>query len=331
MPEGELLGIHTQIFEMAMIYIILNWNKCELTLQCISQLSGQEPSAAILVVDNGSSAAEREQLTKGLTENGFTAIEEGAPYPDKCDLPERILLLLRLKRNCGYATGNNYALKLCKELGFDYAIILNNDVVVESANSEAIGRLLSSDERIALIGVDVIQHGRHINPLTSSDSALFLCLSKVLYPLFYPLIQFLYASNRRRIRKISVQGVYRLGRNEFISGCFFACNIRALSEVGNFDSRTFLYSEEIILKTRLEAKGYICVYMSTISVQHRHEETTKLLHWREKDKHLSESQAYYLKEYRGFGPVRLLAVHVGDSTWRYLWRPVTIALSKLLL
>jgi GT2 family glycosyltransferase len=313
-----------------MIYIILNWNKPELTLQCIAQLSGQEPSAAILVVDNGSSTVEREHLTKCLGESGFTVIEEGAPYPNEHDLPERILLLLCLKSNYGYATGNNCALKLCHELGFDYAIIMNNDVVVNSAVSEAIRPLFSSDERIALVGVDVVQRNRHINPLAHSDSALFLFLSHVLYPIFYPLIRFMHASARRRARKLSVRGVYRLAKNEYLSGCFFACNIRALSDVGNFDTRTFLYGEEIILKARLEAKKFTCVYLSTVSVQHRHAETTNLLHWRELDKHLSESYAYYLKEYRGFGSVRLLAVRVGCKVWRCLWRPVTVTLNKLI-
>lgn len=285
---------------------------------------------AILVVDNGSSAAERNSLIKCLAANDCAIVEEGAPYQNRHDLSQSKLILYLLKHNYGYATGNNYALKYCRDLGYKYAVIINNDVVVNSANSDAIIRLFSSDERIALIGVDVIQRSKHINPICIIDSALFLCLSNLLYPLFYPVIRFLQTSTRRRANKRSVAGVYSLRKNECLSGCFCACNIRALSEVDYFDSRTFLYGEEIILKAKMDAKNYKCLYLSNISVEHRHAETTKLVHWRELDRHLSESHEYYLKEYRGFGAFRLLAVNVGDNVRRFLWRPVTIALSRLI-
>jgi len=314
-----------------MIYIVLNWNKPDLTLQCVSQLLRYESSASVLVVDNGSATVERERLTKRLADSGFTTVDEGTPYPNGHGTSERVLLLLRLKRNYGYAVGNNHALELCKGLGFNYATILNNDVLISSGNSKALADVLSSDQRVAVVGVDVVQHGRHINPLAFRDGVLVLCLTKALYPLFYLLVRFLqFSLIRRATRNCSAQGVYQLGRKEYLSGCYFACSVRALSEVGYFDPGTFLNYEEPILKARLEARGYTCAYISSVAVQHRGGETKKDVDQRELDRYSSESLTHYLQEYRGFGPVRLLAVHAGDLVWRCLWRPMTVLVKQAL-
>lgn len=86
--------------------VVLNWNNAAITLECIRPLlAAREPSLEVVVVDNGSSAEDRDALRAG---------SEGA-------------ILLENAENLGFARGVNVGLRQCIDNGYASICILNND------------------------------------------------------------------------------------------------------------------------------------------------------------------------------------------------------------
>ncbi len=91
------------------VVIVLNWNRRDLTLQCLRSLDRlQYENVTILVVDNGS------------RDGSLEAVEAAYPRVQRLALPE----------NSGFARGNNAGLELALKAGPDWIMFLNNDTEV---------------------------------------------------------------------------------------------------------------------------------------------------------------------------------------------------------
>ena len=91
--------------------VIVNWNSYEDTLDCIESISNiKYENHEIIIVDNGSTDCSGEQL-----EHDF----------------EHINVIFN-ETNRGFSGGVNTGLEQAIEAGSDYALILNNDTIVES-------------------------------------------------------------------------------------------------------------------------------------------------------------------------------------------------------
>jgi hypothetical protein len=98
-------------YSFAFAIIILNWNQCKQTMQCLDSLResiGSSIELFTIVVDNGSTDDSIEQIK--------------ATYPS--------VKLLEMGENLGYAAGNNVGIRYALEHGAEVICILNNDVVV---------------------------------------------------------------------------------------------------------------------------------------------------------------------------------------------------------
>src|SRR5512133_2077048 len=92
------------------VIVILNWNGCVETLECLETLSSIDyPRSQPIVVDNGS------------TDESLAVLR--AAYPD--------LQIIETGRNLGYAGGNNVGITKALQMGAEYVLILNNDARLE--------------------------------------------------------------------------------------------------------------------------------------------------------------------------------------------------------
>lgn len=89
--------------------IIVNYNGIHDTLDCILSLRNSTVQLDIVVVDNGSSPSQAEELRK--TDSG--------------------LVVIRSENNLGFSGGNNVGIKYALCHGADYIMLINNDTVVE--------------------------------------------------------------------------------------------------------------------------------------------------------------------------------------------------------
>jgi GT2 family glycosyltransferase len=92
--------------------VILAWNHLNDTLECLESLRKSEKvNPFLVVVDNGS--------TDGTFETIYSLYKENK------------VKVIRSERNLGIAGGYNLGLNYLVDLGYDYILITNNDVVVE--------------------------------------------------------------------------------------------------------------------------------------------------------------------------------------------------------
>lgn len=104
--------------------IILNWNSSSLTLETLESLREQrQVNLLTIVVDNASA-----------NQPDFLAQLRQA-FPE--------VRVIATNRNLGYSGGNNAGIRLGLELGADYLLLLNNDVLLEPT---AIAELVSVAE-----------------------------------------------------------------------------------------------------------------------------------------------------------------------------------------
>ncbi len=288
---------------MDVVFIILNWNKAQLTIQAVKSVELTENcNFAIIVIDNGSEKDERVQLIKFAEENEWKILNEGDNFEGFYD---RILLLTN--DNYGYAKGNNLGLKLASSLNFTWAIVMNNDVILEKPVTSTLLKLSSLDKRIALIGPKIIGiDGKKQGPFRKPG-----LLDRVFCPLFYPVCYPIkkimeYLKLKRDISRPYNKIIYPYR----LMGCFLLLNLNALEEVGWFDENTFLYGEELILSEKLINHGYRIAYTEEVYVKHIHEATTSQLGEKRALMQLN-SELYYFEKYRGYGRIRLLLIKFG--------------------
>lgn len=102
--------------------ILVNWNGCDLTLQCVHSIkqSSLQPDW-IIIVDNGS------------VDNSAAIIKKN--YPD--------VIIIKNKKNVGFGEANNIGARKAIQLGADYVWLLNNDTYIAD---DCLSKLLSAAE-----------------------------------------------------------------------------------------------------------------------------------------------------------------------------------------
>lgn len=94
--------------------ILLNWNGAGDTVACLNTLMQAKGDFIVVVADNGS------------TDDSVTRLKEYAAVHT-----EKLIHILTLGQNYGFAAGNNKAIQYCASLRPDSYLLLNNDTEVE--------------------------------------------------------------------------------------------------------------------------------------------------------------------------------------------------------
>lgn len=247
--------------------IILNYNDYENTLKIIDMIKDYKCLKKIIIVDNAS------------TDDSFNHLKP---------LENNKIIIIKNKKNLGYAYGNNLGLKYLYEHGFDYAIISNPDIIVEeSVIEELISRMKNS--KVSFLGPKILEHGNIIKGW-KTPSYLYELLSTMNYFHKYAKKLITYKDS-----------YYKDGLNEVdvIHGCFFIGRLKDFKKINYFDTNTFLYYEENILSYKAK-KNNLGIYVDTsISVIHNLSlSVDKSLNKLKKYKILKDSMFYYETRYR---------------------------------
>ena len=230
--------------------IILNYNTWKETLDeislCSTVLKIQYPD--IIVVDNASS-----------NDSAFRLQEESLKSK---------FVFLQSEKNKGYSAGNNIGLRYAYNKGYDYALILNNDILFDDAEL--------------------------IEKMTNIFSAK--------KPTFfdYTLGAFAYKNKGRIIDDLGGYAyIYRP------QGCCMMVDLKKMDAIDYMDEHTFLYLEEPILAERLLKLNYKCALCTTSKIVHNHSATVNSVLDKKNRSHIVNSSfRYYLKEYRHFNSLQ---------------------------
>lgn len=283
--------------------IILNYNNCRDTINCLLSVDKYNSAPIkIIVVDNGSSAEEREKLKAAM--NGLYAeklqILQSGQKP-KADSLGDVTLIIN-ETNSGYARGNNIALDYAyADPQIKRVMILNNDVLFVE---DFIPELISRQKQIkdcGLISPKLFKPGLEepdVNCARRNIDVKSMVKENILH---------YWWRFRGKDRKVAFKNIYMLDQIdksakwaeiELPSGSCMMIDKDLMQAIGGFDPATFLYFEENILYKKLHRigrKNYLCPDLKCV---HLGAATTSK---QPKSKFIVrcnvESQRYYVKNY----------------------------------
>lgn len=249
--------------------IILNYKSWEDTIKEIELLNNylKIDHSDIIVVENASPNESLEQLEIESSKKGF--------------------ILLNSEENGGYAAGNNIGLRYAYKYGYDYAWILNNDIIVN--DKDIVKKLISvfnKNNKIAVVNPDIYSPDGHMfNRDAVKPKFIDFTIGLPMY--------------KKKGRKIKDLGGYAYIYRP--QGCCMMLDLKKIRDICYLDEHTFLYWEESILAERLLRKKYRCALCTTAKIIHNHSKTVKDSISRKKViKINNESLGYYLRRYRGY-------------------------------
>jgi GT2 family glycosyltransferase len=213
--------------------------RCEpLLRECLSSLFANPPSGAIRiqVVDNDSA--------------------DGTPAMIRREFPE--VELTENPENVGFARANNPALARGTA---PYALVLNPDTRITPGALDSLLAVLEADPRTAVIG-----------PRLEREDGSFDHASRRSFPTpLSALGHFTGLGRRERARGALAD--YRApkvgsGPVDAVNGAFMLIRRSALEQVGLFDTRYWMYMEDLDLCYRLAEAGWITWFEPSVTVVH---------------------------------------------------------------
>lgn len=200
-------------------------------------------------------------------------------------------VLIKSNSNQGYASGNNIGLRYAFKTGYDYAWILNNDIIID--DEKILVKMLEvfeKDKTVATVNPDVFSPDGHMFNRDSIRPSFF--------DMTFGLLKYKF---KGRIKK-DLGGYGYVYRPQ---GCCFLADLDKMQQVNYMDENTFLYCEEIILAERLLNKEYHCACCSA-QIIHNHSKTVKSVFDKSKIiKMNNNSYRYYLQQYRHFSSFKV--------------------------
>jgi GT2 family glycosyltransferase len=214
--------------------IILNWNGLSDTIECLESLKKLTyPNYEIIVVDNGSRGNDADILD---------------------DRYKDVIKLIRSDRNCGFAGGNNLAIKwVLKNSYCDYFLLLNNDTVVHQEFLTELIKVAAGDAQIGIAGPKTYIHD------------------------FPDTIQLAWFEVDMRIGKAYHIGSLSIDKSQYddvkqvnyLQGSCLLIKQKVIQEVGLLDDSFFCYWEETDFCLRVSRAGYKIAYVPKAKIWHK--------------------------------------------------------------
>lgn len=230
--------------------IILNWNAQSMTreeLANVAKLDAKGLDAMCVVVDNGSTDGSQEKFSN------YT-------------FPNMKYKFIETNVNSGYAGGNNFGLKYSFKEGFDYTILLNNDVILPKDILTKLVNIAEKDSKIGLLAPKMYfakGYEFHKERYKKED------LGKVIwYAGGYIDWNNVY-SNHRGVDEVD-KGQYE--KEEEIDAANGACLLirnKVINDIGYLRDKYFMYWEDADYCIRAKKTGWKVVYTPETCLWHK--------------------------------------------------------------
>ena len=231
--NGELKMLNEELHEIDVSIIIVNWNTCKITCDCLKSVYEQTQDIlfGVIVVDNASS------------DDSVAVIKRDFPG----------VILIENSENRGFAAANNQGMAIAKAR---YVILLKSDTVILVAYAVV-------HREAAVVGCRVLNSDRSLQRTCFMfPSLLNMNLSSTyLYKLF-PRSSFFGRErmswwDRNDIREVDV-----------VTGCFMLIRREAIEQVGMMDERFFMYGEETDWCYRFKKAGWKVMFTPCAEIIH---------------------------------------------------------------
>ena len=256
------------------LVVVVTWNSGRYIEDCLKSLALSTIPVAVLVIDNASSDGTSAHL-RSHWETSVSVLDTGS--------------------NLGYAGGNNIGIDVAIEAGANLVILMNPDATVAPDCIERLHQILDSSDQIGMVSpsicyesTDIVWYGgSDVNLISGSSDHVCQGVAWTSLP-SEP-----YATDRG-------------------SGCVLGLPIRAISEVGLFDERYFLYYEETELSARMRERGFTVKVVPQArawhDVGHGNRSTNPIPHY-----YMTRNRLLFASRYCRFGFIGALPFSLKDS------------------
>lgn len=225
--------------------VLVNWNSFDLTKDTLESLSHTTyTNYDCIVVDNGS--------------------EDGSGLALKQAFPNCILIQSDI--NKGFTGGNNLGMEYALEKGYEYILLLNNDVAVEPNFLEPLIARLDQDPAIGAVQPLIYFH--------HDQNLIWNAGSRYLSWIGLPLTLMYYRKDPQHLQTKQEKKI------DWITGCAFMIRAAVLKKTGNLKDKYFIYFEDVDLSFRIKKAGYTLSYVPSAVIYHiagmSHKSKTKL-------------------------------------------------------
>ena len=217
----------------SVLVVVLTWNGREDTLACVESVLAQDyPRFRLFVIDNASSDGTAEALQQRF---------------------DNRIEILRQKENLLYAGGMNAGLERARQLGTEFVLLLNNDIVLDPGMLAALVRAAGADGRVAAAGPKIYYHSRP-DRLWFAGGELSLWRG-------WP--------HHRGLRQVD-RGQHDRGYDaDYLTGCALLLRTAVLDEVGLLDTGYAMYAEDADWSLRARQRGYRLRYVPEARLWHK--------------------------------------------------------------
>ena len=254
--------------------IILNYMNYKETITCVNSVFLQKyKEYQIVVVDNGSQNESYQILKKYYTNNDLVQV-------------------LRVRKNYGFAKGNNIGIKYARErFGAEFMLLINSDT--ELLDENYINVILSKYKKeIGVIGSEIIlRNGKKQRPYWE----FVYFQATLLY--YFKIINQVYVMSETE--NFIDNKLKKYKKELLLHGSAFMLTPAYFEYYDGLYSRTFLYTEEILLYIMCRRVGLGLAYMNETSIIHKEDQSSKYLYMNnsvEKMKHMMHSYKYVVWE-----------------------------------
>lgn len=246
--------------------VLLNWNGWQDTIQCLESLDQiYYLNTDVVVVDNNSADDSVSRLVSWCQRVKLPLREAVVPrgYRGAAAVPAwgetarsgtiRRLTLLRLEENAGFCEGNNIGLAQAAADGSDFLLVLNNDTLVASDFLEPMVEAALSDRSVGLIGGVICYAER----------------PEIIWFAGGDFDRYLEATRRLDGATIADAKLPEVIESDWISGCMMMISVDVYREIGGFDERFFIWSEEWDYSLRVRKSGRRLVVSGRSRIYHK--------------------------------------------------------------
>ncbi len=259
---------------MDVAFIIVAWNVRELLRQCLQSIrrqtadGGPPQSSAVIVVDNASSDGTVEMLR--------------AEFP--------AVRVIENTKNLGFGRANNQALALAQGR---YFFLLNPDTELRVGALRALVEYADAHPRVGIIGPQLFYGDGTPQPSRRRFPTLATAfLESTKLQQWFPRNRALTRYYMGDTRDDATQAV------DWLNGSALFVRRAVYEQVGGFDERFFMYSEELDWCRRAKEAGWQIVYLPTAQVTHYEGKSSEQAVAR-RDIAFNTSKVRYFRKYHG--------------------------------
>ncbi len=215
----------------AVTIVVLTYNRWQDTRECLASIYASDAcDSNVIVVDNGS------------TDNTLKMLPREFPN----------VTLICNSDNAGYAEGNNIGIRAALEQNAEFALVLNNDVVVAKTWLTPLLDAMQKDVRAALAG-PLVLHADEPRIIQSAGGVL-----PASWHAFH-----------RAANEAFVGQFTQVEQVDWLSGCTILARSRAVREFGLLDAAFYMYGEDVDWCVRARKAGYHVLFVPESNVWHK--------------------------------------------------------------